>query len=359
MTARRQRTTCASQFPILSLNPGLSNTIHIQVETATTERVRQIPRIVGCEHDPRAMDGADGAQLRYGDLEPAQNLQQERLELFVAAIDLVHQEHRRLFRAQRAQQRTRQQERLGEERIRLPVERVHRLVECPRVTGDLRHLVAQELGVEHLLVATGWGWVRYSGSRTPADRLYRSPIFPGHAGRGPSLSRSRFMGRLVIRSGGQTGVDRAALDFAISHEIPYLGWCPRGGWAEDLTAPPGLLTQYGRLRETPSQNLEQRSAWNVRDSQATLLILADSDLTNSPGTRFTQVCAELVFLRPCLVLDVTLGDDRGPREWLSTVVNSTDQSPVVLNVAGPRESESPGIYAASLGCLCRFLDVET
>jgi hypothetical protein len=71
--------------------------------------------------------------------------------------------------------------------------------------------------------------------------------------------------RLNVRSGGQSGVDRAALDVAIAHSIPYSGWCPLGGWAEDFPTPPGLLAAYPQLTETPSAETEQRTAWNVRD----------------------------------------------------------------------------------------------
>ena len=54
-----------------------------------------------------------------------------------------------------------------------------------------------------------------------------------------------------IRSGGQSGVDRAALDFARQHRIEICGWCPKGGWAEDSDVPPGLLEDYPELTETP------------------------------------------------------------------------------------------------------------
>ena len=76
----------------------------------------------------------------------------------------------------------------------------------------------------------------------------------------------------MIVSGGETGVDRAALDFAIAMGIDYGGWCPRGGWADDLPRPPGLLRVYPRLNETPASDPEQRTRWNVRDSDATLII---------------------------------------------------------------------------------------
>ena len=51
-----------------------------------------------------------------------------------------------------------------------------------------------------------------------------------------------------IVSGGQSGVDRAALDFANEVSLDYGGWCPKGGWAEDLQEPPGLLNDYPALK---------------------------------------------------------------------------------------------------------------
>jgi hypothetical protein len=73
---------------------------------------------------------------------------------------------------------------------------------------------------------------------------------------------------MKILSGGQTGVDRAALDVAIARAMPYGGWCPRGGWAEDFSDSPGLLATYPHLRETPSRDPAQRTDWNVRDADA-------------------------------------------------------------------------------------------
>ena len=78
------------------------------------------------------------------------------------------------------------------------------------------------------------------------------------------------MPKLIIVSGGQTGVDRAALDAAIARGIAYGGWCPQGGWAEDCPEPPGVLARYPLLRETPSADPAQRTEWNVRDSDASL-----------------------------------------------------------------------------------------
>ena len=90
---------------------------------------------------------------------------------------------------------------------------------------------------------------------------------------------------MKIISGGQTGVDRAALGVAIERGMQWGGWCPRGGWAEDLATPPGLLATYTHLRETPDSHPLQRTEWNVRDSDATLIITDSAGLSVSIGTR--------------------------------------------------------------------------
>jgi hypothetical protein len=151
---------------------------------------------------------------------------------------------------------------------------------------------------------------------------------------------------VIIRTGGQTGVDRAAIDFAVQNGIPYTGWCPLEGWAEDYPQPPGLVAVYPRLIETLSADPQQRTAWNVRDSHATL-ILSREDLEfsrSSPGTKFTHSMATLVFLRPCLVLDPsapTAVDTA--KQWLHAITDLVSKT-AMINIAGPRESEAPGIY---------------
>ena len=147
------------------------------------------------------------------------------------------------------------------------------------------------------------------------------------------------MKNLTIISGGQTGVDRAALDVAIRLGLDYSGWCPKDGWAEDMPEFPGLLTWYSALKETPLHNPVQRTKWNVRDSSATLIILAGSDLSSSPGTALTIKIAEQ--LEKTFLID----DIENPEfhkivlDWLSKF-----EVPQRLNIAGPRESEVPGIY---------------
>jgi Circularly permutated YpsA SLOG family len=138
--------------------------------------------------------------------------------------------------------------------------------------------------------------------------------------------------RLV--SGGQTGVDRAALEIGHAAGIPIGGWCPAGGWAEDLPEPPGLLTRYPELRPTPSGDPAVRTRWNVRDSDATLVLTRAA--VTSPGTTSTIAIAEELD-RPHLVADPA--DVAGVRAWLDGLPRG-----LVLNVAGPRESEAPGIH---------------
>jgi hypothetical protein len=89
---------------------------------------------------------------------------------------------------------------------------------------------------------------------------------------------------MKIVSGGQTGVDRAALDAAIENGLSYRGWCPRGGWAEDLPEPPGLLAVYPQLRATPQADPAQRTEWNVRDSSGLMVLVDRHGLAVSKGT---------------------------------------------------------------------------
>ncbi len=96
------------------------------------------------------------------------------------------------------------------------------------------------------------------------------------------------MGISRIISGGQTGADRAALDWAISNNILHGGWCPKGRLAED-----GRINPKYELDETPKTEYIQRTEWNVRDSDATVIFsikpiltggsLATKDLANIHG----------------------------------------------------------------------------
>src|SRR5215471_7567840 len=101
---------------------------------------------------------------------------------------------------------------------------------------------------------------------------------------------------LRIVSGGQTGVDRAALDAALELGVPCGGWCPRGRAAED-----GPIDDRYPLHETPSRDVEQRTEWNVRDSDGTLILNRGPELTG--GTLLTQRVAQRD-RKPWMVIDL-------------------------------------------------------
>jgi hypothetical protein len=133
-----------------------------------------------------------------------------------------------------------------------------------------------------------------------------------------------------IVSGGQTGVDRAALDVALELGIPCGGWCPRGRRAED-----GPIPDRYPLEETPSEEYPPRTAMNVRDSDGTLILTrGEPDRGTALTLRLAQECG-----RPHLVIDLAGAADSGAvRAWVKALCVG------VLNVAGPRESSRPGIY---------------
>lgn len=140
-----------------------------------------------------------------------------------------------------------------------------------------------------------------------------------------------------IVSGGQTGVDRAALDAAMEENIPCGGWCPRGRRAED-----GAIPLRYPLRETPGAGTIERTRANVRDSDATLVL---SFGPAEGGTRATIACAQSA-RKPVLVVD--LADDERSAARHSRIVRWLDTNAVgTLNIAGPRESEHPGAYVTA------------
>jgi putative molybdenum carrier protein len=136
--------------------------------------------------------------------------------------------------------------------------------------------------------------------------------------------------RLEVVSGGQTGVDRAALDTALALGLPCGGWCPRGRRAED-----GAVPDRYPLRETPSAAYPERTEWNVRDSDGTL-VLHRGRLRG--GTALTLRLARR-YRRPAVAVDLAATPAAAPvRRWLERERIGR------LNVAGPRESEQPGIH---------------
>jgi hypothetical protein len=132
-----------------------------------------------------------------------------------------------------------------------------------------------------------------------------------------------------IQSGGQTGADRAALDWAIKHDIPHGGWCPKGRRTED-----GPLDVRYQLKETPSANYLQRTEWNVRNSDGTVGFSIDEHLTGGSLKTFEFA---IKYRKPHLHLSAASEDDAASKlkEWIQ-------QNHIrALNVAGPRASKEP------------------
>jgi hypothetical protein len=142
--------------------------------------------------------------------------------------------------------------------------------------------------------------------------------------------------RRVI-SGGQTGVDRAALDAASALGLPTGGWCPKGRRAED-----GPIARRYPLTETPSTRYAQRTEWNVRDADGTLIVCRGEPVG---GTAQTMACAARRG-KPYLVVDLTRPP---PASAVAAWVHR--HAVAVLNVAGPRESWCPGITAQAAAWL--------
>lgn len=157
-------------------------------------------------------------------------------------------------------------------------------------------------------------------------------------------------GQWRVISGGQTGVDRAALDAALQAGWLVGGWCPLHRRAEDGKIPPVYP-----LKETPARSYAVRTEWNVRDSDGTLVLVLDEI---SSGTQLTISAAgrlgkpyRIEYLRgprgDAVAGRLALADGEFPSlsERVAGVVQWLRREDIrVLNIAGPRGSSSPEVY---------------
>ena len=139
--------------------------------------------------------------------------------------------------------------------------------------------------------------------------------------------------RLKIVSGGQTGADRAALDWAIVNNVPHRGWCPKGRLAED-----GIIASCYNLTETQSSQYWERTQWNVRDSDGTAVFSICEAI--SGGTLLTVESAKK-HEKPCLHICKKLVDVNTIEQFQLFLL---EFGIVNLNVAGLRASNEPEIY---------------
>jgi hypothetical protein len=136
-----------------------------------------------------------------------------------------------------------------------------------------------------------------------------------------------------VVSGGQTGADRAALDWAIANNIEHSGWCPKGRLAED-----GIIAPKYCLTETSSSTYAERTELNVRDADATVIFTINPQLTG--GSLWTLTCAQ-TYQKPWLHL-VRLEEGA---EASDRLLNFLQQHSIrVLNIAGSRQSKENQVY---------------
>ena len=138
---------------------------------------------------------------------------------------------------------------------------------------------------------------------------------------------------IKIVSGGQTGADRATLDFAIQHNIPHGGWCPKGRIAED-----GTIPDCYQLTEARSKNLVRRTELNVLDSDATVIFTVRPMLTR--GSKKTATLAK-THGKPCLHLSHDVLTVEAAAGQLRAFMDANKVKR--LNVAGSRKSKEPEV----------------
>lgn len=156
-----------------------------------------------------------------------------------------------------------------------------------------------------------------------------------------------------IISGGQTGVDQAALDVALTINIACGGWCPPGRACED-----GVIPLQYPLKETPSEKSphvpdiprSQRTEWNVRDADGTL-ILRPANFSMDKGTEWT-IQSAINYKKPYLEADPfdIVRACVKIRSWME------DSKIQVLNIAGPSERTCPGIGAGAFALLIKVFE---
>lgn len=137
-----------------------------------------------------------------------------------------------------------------------------------------------------------------------------------------------------IQSGGQTGIDRAALDFAIERGIPHGGWVPKGRLAED-----GQVPAKYQMTEHPAATYPPRTEANVRDADATV-IFTNGPINDEAGCLLTaSLCLKLK--KPYTVINLKIADEEMAHMALKILLETSGAK--ILNVAGARGSRNPDV----------------
>lgn len=151
---------------------------------------------------------------------------------------------------------------------------------------------------------------------------------------------------LKVISGGQTGVDRAALDAALNFKVPCGGWCPQGRLAED-----GIIAPHYPLTELAGAGFTERTRQNVIDSDGTVIIYFES---LAGGTEQTLLFC-LQHRKPYLLIDATALPVSCSAERITGFIDS--HSIITLNIAGPRASEAAAAYVYTLDTMALVIEL--
>lgn len=146
---------------------------------------------------------------------------------------------------------------------------------------------------------------------------------------------------LLIISGGQTGCDRATLDSAIKYGVPYAGYIPKGRKAEDGR----VAVKYTSLKEADSENYSERTYRNILMAEAVVILHQG---TIDKGTQLTKTLARIAGKRLLTVNIAKPHSKERVMHFMSIFCR--------INIAGPRESESPGIYQKTFAFLERIFE---
>jgi hypothetical protein len=159
------------------------------------------------------------------------------------------------------------------------------------------------------------------------------------------MGRKIALDKLTFISGGQTGIDRAVLDFCLDHQLSCGGWCPEGRLAED-----GPIDRKYPLKELPGASYEDRTMANVTDSDATVILYLGK---MSGGTQRSFEFASRQG-RPCLPINF---EELPPKEAAIMFLEFIDRlEPAVVNFSGPRQSEWRRAYESCIDFLNTVLN---